>query len=73
MLFRSDATLIGPDLEGLGRLQAATDVPVIASGGVGSLDDLTALRDLGVAGAIVGKAIYEGRVRVDEAVLACAR
>ena len=68
-----DATLVGPDLEGLGELQASTAVPVIASGGVGSLDDLAALRALGVAGVIVGKAIYEGRFGVDEAVLACAR
>jgi len=68
-----DATLIGPDLEGLGALRGAIDVPVIASGGVGSLDDLVALRNLGVAGAIVGKAIYEGRFGVSEAVLACAR
>lgn len=68
-----DAMLVGPDLEGLGRLLHATAVPVIASGGVGSLDDLTALRDLGVAGAIVGKAIYEGRFGVDEAVVACGR
>jgi phosphoribosylformimino-5-aminoimidazole carboxamide ribotide isomerase len=68
-----DATLVGPDLAGLAELQRATTVPVIASGGVGTLDDLLALRSLGVAGAIVGKAIYEGRFRVDEAVLACAR
>src|SRR5262249_13062213 len=55
-----DATLGGPDLDGLTRLQASTPVPVIASGGVGTLDDLAALRSLGVAGAIVGKALYEG-------------
>ena len=68
-----DATLVGPDVDGLADLQAATPVPVIASGGVGSLEDLAALRALGLAGAIVGKAIYEGRFGVDEAVLACAR
>jgi phosphoribosylformimino-5-aminoimidazole carboxamide ribotide isomerase len=68
-----DATLVGPDLAGLGELQRATTVPVIASGGVGSLGDLVALRSLGVAGVIVGKAIYEGRFRVDEAVLTCSR
>jgi phosphoribosylformimino-5-aminoimidazole carboxamide ribotide isomerase len=67
-----DATLVGPDVDGLGRLLTSTAVPVIASGGVGSLDDLAALRSLGVAGAIVGKAIYEGRFKVEEAVLACA-
>ncbi|HEV3225334.1 MAG TPA: HisA/HisF-related TIM barrel protein [Acidimicrobiales bacterium] len=68
-----DATLVGPDLDGLAALQSSTTVPVIASGGVGSLDDLGALRAIGVAGVVVGKAIYEGRFRVDEAVLACAR
>jgi phosphoribosylformimino-5-aminoimidazole carboxamide ribotide isomerase len=68
-----DATLVGPDLDGLRSVNDATSVPVIASGGVGSLADLVALRQLGVAGAIVGKAIYEGRFRVDEAVLACAQ
>ncbi len=68
-----DATLVGPDVEGLSQLQASTTVPVIASGGVGSLDDLTSLRSIGLAGVIVGKAIYEGRFNVEEAVLACAR
>jgi len=68
-----DATLVGPDLAGLDELQRATSIPVIASGGVGSLADLAALRSIGVAGVIVGKAIYEGRFGVDEAVLACAR
>ena len=67
-----DGALVGPDVDGLAAFQAATPVPVIASGGVRSLDDLAALRSLGLAGAIVGKAIYEGRFGVDEAVLACA-
>jgi phosphoribosylformimino-5-aminoimidazole carboxamide ribotide isomerase len=52
---------------------AATSVPVIASGGVAGLEDLSALRTLGVAGVIVGKAIYEGRFTVEEAVHACTR
>jgi phosphoribosylformimino-5-aminoimidazole carboxamide ribotide isomerase len=68
-----DATLVGPDLDGLDQLRQATTVPVIASGGVGSLDDLIALRELGVAGVIVGKALYEGRFGLNEAVLTCAR
>lgn len=67
-----DGALVGPDLDGLGGMLRVTPVPVIASGGVGSLDDLRALRDLGVSGAIVGKAIYEGRFGVDQAVLTCA-
>ena len=67
-----DAMLGGPDIQGLAAVRRGTSVPVIASGGVGSLDDIAALRDTGVAGVIVGKAIYEKRFTVDEAVAACA-
>ena len=68
-----DGTLEGPDLDGLRDIAKATPVEVIASGGVGSLDDLRALRALEVdgrrlAGAITGKAIYEGRFTVAEGV-----
>ncbi|MDQ3385705.1 MAG: HisA/HisF-related TIM barrel protein [Actinomycetota bacterium] len=68
-----DATLAGPDLDGYATLLGATGVPLISSGGVGSLDDLRALADLEVsgrrlAGAIVGKALYEGRFDVAAAV-----
>lgn len=67
-----DGTMDGPDCEGLGQVLASTEVPVIASGGVGSLKDLTALRNLDargrtLAGAIVGRAIYEGAFSVAEA------
>ena len=68
-----DATMTGPDFDGLRGAVEATNVPVIASGGVGSLDDLRALRDTGVAGVIVGKAIYEQRFTVEEAVAVCAQ
>ena len=66
-------TLAGPDTEGLAAVVAATDVPVIASGGVGSLDDLRVLAALEaggrrLAGAICGKAIYEQRFTVSEGV-----
>ncbi|MEY2437438.1 MAG: phosphoribosylformimino-5-aminoimidazole carboxamide ribotide isomerase [Acidimicrobiaceae bacterium] len=67
-----DATLAGPDTDWLSRLSQLIDVALVASGGVGSLDDLRRLRDLGVSGAIVGKAIYERRFTVEEAVAACA-
>ena len=70
-----DGTLEGPDLVGLRDVVDATPVDVIASGGVGTLDDLRALvaieaqgRRLG--GAITGKAIYEGRFTVEEGVAA---
>ena len=58
-----DGTLQGPNLQLLKEVCAATDKPVVASGGVSSLEDLIALRNLtsiGVEGAIVGKALYAG-------------
>ena len=67
-----DATMRGPDLAGLAAVVAATPVPVVASGGVGTLDHLRALAGTGVQGVIVGKAIYEGAFTVEEAVAACA-
>jgi phosphoribosylformimino-5-aminoimidazole carboxamide ribotide isomerase len=67
-----DGMLGGPDLAGLAAVLARTAIPVIASGGVSSLDDLRALAELGAAGAIVGKAIYEGVFTVEEGLAACA-
>jgi phosphoribosylformimino-5-aminoimidazole carboxamide ribotide isomerase len=66
-----DGTMLGPDLDQLAAVLAITTTPVIASGGVGSLDDLIALAGLVVdgrrlAGAIAGRAIYEGRFTVAE-------
>ena len=71
-----DGTMAGPDLDQLGAVLAATTVDVVASGGVGSLEDLRSLSTLEpvpgrrVAGVIVGRALYEGRFSVQEA-LAC--
>lgn len=65
-----DGTLRGPNLEILAQVCAATAAPVVASGGVSSLDDIAALRDLvplGVEGAIVGKALYAGAFTLPEA------
>jgi phosphoribosylformimino-5-aminoimidazole carboxamide ribotide isomerase len=67
-----DGMLRGPDLDGLAAVIRATDLPVIASGGVGSLDDLGALRDAGAAGVIVGRALYERAFTLEEAIAACA-
>lgn len=64
-----DGMLEGPDLAGAGALQAL-GADVIASGGVASLEDLRRARDAGLAGAIVGRAIYEGRFTVQAAVAA---
>lgn len=62
-----DGTLGGPQVEKTKRLVEAVDVPVVASGGVATLDDLVALAKTGAAGAIVGTAIYEKRFTVKEA------
>jgi phosphoribosyl isomerase A len=68
-----DGTLTGPNLDLLRNVCAATDKPVVASGGVSSLDDLRALATLtavGVEGAIVGKALYAGAFTLPEALRA---
>lgn len=68
-----DGTLGGPNLDLLGQVAECTDAPVIASGGVSSLDDLRAiatLTDAGVEGAIVGKALYAGRFTLPQALAA---
>ncbi len=64
-----DGTMHGPDLDLLATV-AASGLSVIASGGVGTLADLTAVAASGAAGAIVGRAIYEGRFTVVEALAA---
>lgn len=70
-----DGTLEGPDVEQLSAMLGATGVELIASGGVGVLDDLrklAAIREDGrsISGAIVGRAIYEGRFNVTDALAA---
>ncbi len=70
-----DGTMSGPNLDLLREVSAATPRPVIASGGVASLDDLRAiasLAPLGVEGAIVGKALYAGAFTLTQALEAVA-
>lgn len=65
-----DGTLRGPNIELLREMTSRTPKPVVASGGVSSLDDIAALRELvplGVEGAIVGKALYAGAFTLAEA------
>ncbi|MBM7825296.1 phosphoribosylformimino-5-aminoimidazole carboxamide ribotide isomerase/phosphoribosylanthranilate isomerase [Arcanobacterium pluranimalium] len=67
-----DGTLRGPNVELLRRVCQATDRPVVASGGVSDLEDLRALReltDVGVEGAIVGKALYAGKMTLEQALV----
>jgi phosphoribosylformimino-5-aminoimidazole carboxamide ribotide isomerase len=83
-----DGMLTGPDLDGLATVVGSTRIPVIASGGVGSVSDIEALASLSVAasggaadpvpgrhlsGAITGKALVDGRMTVEEGVRACRR
>ena len=67
-----DGTLEGPDLDGLGEVLEASELPVIASGGVGTLADVVALDALRwagrrLSGAIVGRALYEGAFTLSDA------
>lgn len=63
-----DGLLGGPDLELLGRLVARGRGAIVASGGIASLDDIRRVRDLGCAGAILGRALYEGRIGLADAI-----
>ncbi|MEW2917664.1 1-(5-phosphoribosyl)-5-[(5-phosphoribosylamino)methylideneamino]imidazole-4-carboxamide isomerase [Ruegeria sp. ANG10] len=64
-----DGAMQGPNIEATADLARAVSIPVIASGGVSSLDDLIALRDCGVElnGAISGRALYDGALNLKEA------
>jgi phosphoribosylformimino-5-aminoimidazole carboxamide ribotide isomerase len=67
----TDGMLQGPNLEMLRAFDKALGARVIASGGISSLEDLRAIRAIGrIEGAIVGKAIYEGRFTVEQAIAA---
>jgi phosphoribosylformimino-5-aminoimidazole carboxamide ribotide isomerase len=67
-----DGMLSGPDIDGARRLQTL-GAAVIASGGVSTLADLRAVREAGLAGAITGRALYEGRFTLAEALEAVRR
>jgi phosphoribosylformimino-5-aminoimidazole carboxamide ribotide isomerase len=66
-----DGMLTGPDLEGARRLQAL-GAGVIASGGVAGVEDIVAAREAGLAGVVVGRALYEGRVELSAALAAAS-
>lgn len=63
-----DGALNGPNLEMQAQFARELSIPVIASGGVSSLEDVVRLKSTGVEGVIVGRAIYEGRIDVREAI-----
>ena len=63
-----DGMLTGPNVEATKLLTEKTGLDVIASGGVSSIEDLKALAEAGIKGAIMGKALYENRIDLTEAV-----
>jgi phosphoribosylformimino-5-aminoimidazole carboxamide ribotide isomerase len=62
-----DGTLEGPDLKTLARVRAMTSLPVQYSGGISSIDEVRAVAKAGASAVILGKALYEGRVKLEDA------
>jgi phosphoribosylformimino-5-aminoimidazole carboxamide ribotide isomerase len=63
-----DGMLSGPDLETLSEAVKFSGAKIIAAGGIGSINDLANLKRIGVEGAVIGKALYEGRFTLKEAI-----
>ena len=63
-----DGMMLGPNFEALVDLASAVPLPIIASGGITTLEDVKRLAKLGLAGCIIGRALYEGRLRLPEAI-----
>ena len=68
-----DSTLTGPNFEELEALARAVPVPVIASGGVTTAEQIACLAQMGLEGAIVGSALYAGKITLPEALAAAKR
>ncbi len=64
----TDGMLQGPNVEAMAEMQRHVDVPVVASGGVTTIDDVRQLDEAGLAAAIIGRAIYEGTLKLAEAI-----
>lgn len=62
-----DGTMTGPNFEAIEKMIASVGIPVIASGGISSLEDLKRLKERGAAGAILGRSLYEGKIDLGEA------
>jgi len=65
---KKDGTLTEPNLDAVERLIAEVDVPIIASGGISKVEHLQRLKELGVEGVIIGKALYTGDIDLQEAI-----
>jgi phosphoribosylformimino-5-aminoimidazole carboxamide ribotide isomerase len=64
---KRDGTLTEPDFEAIGRMVKGVNIPVIAAGGISRLEHLERLKELGVAGAIIGRALYTGDIDLRQA------
>lgn len=64
----TDGMLAGPNIPAMAEMQAAVDVPIVASGGVATIDDVARLAAAGLAGCIIGRALYEGTLSLAEAI-----
>jgi phosphoribosylformimino-5-aminoimidazole carboxamide ribotide isomerase len=64
----TDGMMAGPNVEAMAAMQSAVDFPVIASGGVTRLDDIKRLAAVGMAGCIIGRALYEKTIDLGEAI-----
>jgi phosphoribosylformimino-5-aminoimidazole carboxamide ribotide isomerase len=66
----TDGMMRGPNIPAMVQMQTAVDVPVVASGGVTTIDDVTRLAAAGLAGCIIGRALYEGTLALQDAIRA---
>jgi phosphoribosylformimino-5-aminoimidazole carboxamide ribotide isomerase len=66
----TDGMLAGPNVEAMAAMQKAVDVPVVASGGVTTVEDVEALKQAGLAGCIIGRSLYEGKLNLPDALAA---
>jgi phosphoribosylformimino-5-aminoimidazole carboxamide ribotide isomerase len=67
-----DGMMSGPNVEATAALAKASRFPVIASGGVTTVDDVQRLKKVGVAGAIIGRSLYEGKITLEAALAAAS-
>jgi len=66
----TDGMLTGPNVAAMAEMRSAVELPVVASGGVTTAEDVTRLADAGMAGCIIGRALYEGTLTLPDAVAA---
>lgn len=64
----TDGMMKGPNISAMAEMQAVVDVPVVASGGVTTIDDVARLAAAGLSGCIIGRALYEGTLSLAEAI-----